>query len=114
KPGATDAVSVAGGKRRSGKQGSWRACSLLRNGRRAAAADVEASTSQFRRWGRHAHRAAKIYCRIPHVFANAVQDRYDLNTTTMSASVGLSMLGSVSLPIGTSGANQVRVASNTV
>jgi len=58
--------------------------------------------------------AAKIYCAIPHVFVNAVQDRYDLNTTTMSASVGLSMLGSVSLPIGSSGANQVRVASNTV
>lgn len=48
------------------------------------------------------------------VFVNAVQDRYDLKTTTKSASVGLSMLGSVSLPIGTSGANLVRVASNTV
>lgn len=48
------------------------------------------------------------------VFVNAVQDRYDLKTTTKSASVGLSVLGSVSLPIGTSGANLVRVASNTV
>ena len=48
------------------------------------------------------------------VFVNAVQDRYSLKTTTKSASVGLSVLGSVSLPIGTSGANLVRVGSNTV
>lgn len=48
------------------------------------------------------------------VFVNAVQDRYELKTTTKSASVGVSVLGSVSLPIGTSGANLVRVASNTV
>ena len=48
------------------------------------------------------------------VFVNAVQDLYSLKTTTKSASVGLSVLGSVSLPIGTSGANLVRVASNTV
>ncbi|TWI01856.1 uncharacterized protein DUF2242 [Luteimonas cucumeris] len=48
------------------------------------------------------------------VFANAVQDRYALMTTSNSASVGVSMLGSVSLPVGSSGANLVRVASNTV
>lgn len=48
------------------------------------------------------------------VFVNAVQDRYALKTTVKSASVGVSMLGSVSLPIGSSGANLVRVASNTV
>ena len=48
------------------------------------------------------------------VFVNAVQDRYELNTTVKSASIGASMLGSVSLPIGSSGANLVRVASNTV
>lgn len=48
------------------------------------------------------------------VFVNAVQDLYSLKTTTKSASVGLSVLGSVSLPIGTSDANLVRVASNTV
>ncbi len=48
------------------------------------------------------------------VFVNAVQDLYSLKTTTKSASVGLSVLGSVSLPIGSSGANLVRVASNTV
>lgn len=48
------------------------------------------------------------------VFVNAVQDRYALKTTSNSASVGVSMIGSVSLPIGSSGANLVRVASNTV
>lgn len=48
------------------------------------------------------------------VFVNAVQDRYALKTQANSASVGVSMIGSVSLPIGSSGANLVRVASNTV
>lgn len=48
------------------------------------------------------------------VFVNALQDRYELNTTVKSASVGVSMIGSVSLPIGSSSANLVRVASNTV
>lgn len=48
------------------------------------------------------------------VFVNAVQDRYALKTTTKTASVGVSVLGSVSVPIGSSGATLVRVASNTV
>lgn len=48
------------------------------------------------------------------VFVNAVQDRYALKTQTKSASVGVSVLGSVSVPIGSSGATLVRVASNTV
>ncbi|TQD45291.1 DUF2242 domain-containing protein [Marilutibacter aestuarii] len=48
------------------------------------------------------------------VFVNAVQDRYVLNTSVKSASVGVSMIGSVSLPIGTSGGDLVRVATNTV
>ncbi|GHA78849.1 DUF2242 domain-containing protein [Cognatilysobacter bugurensis] len=48
------------------------------------------------------------------VFVNALQDRYELNTTVKSASIGVSMIGSVSLPIGSSSANLVRVASNTV
>lgn len=48
------------------------------------------------------------------VFVNAVQDRYALKTQANSASLGVSMIGSVSLPIGSSGANLVRVASNTV
>jgi hypothetical protein len=48
------------------------------------------------------------------VFVNAIQDRYALKTTSNSASVGVGMLGSVSLPVGSSGASMVRVASNTV
>lgn len=48
------------------------------------------------------------------VFVNAVQDRYVLKTQANSASVGVSMVGSVSLPIGSSNANLVRTGSNTV
>lgn len=50
------------------------------------------------------------------VFINAVQDRYALQSQSNSASVGVSMIGSVSLPlpIGSSNANLVRVGSNTV
>jgi len=50
------------------------------------------------------------------VFINAVQDRYALKSQSSSASVGVSMIGSVSLPvpIGGSNANLVRVGSNTV
>lgn len=48
------------------------------------------------------------------VFVNAVQDRYALKTQANQASVGVSVLGSVSVPIGSSNANLVRVASNTV
>lgn len=50
------------------------------------------------------------------VFINAVQDRYALKSQSNSASVGVGMLGSVSLPvpIGAGNANLVRVGSNTV
>jgi hypothetical protein len=48
------------------------------------------------------------------VFVNAVQDRYALKKTSNSASVGVGMLGSVSLPVGSSDDSLVRVASNTV
>ncbi|MEP6908626.1 MAG: DUF2242 domain-containing protein [Pseudoxanthomonas sp.] len=50
------------------------------------------------------------------VFINAVQDRYALTSQSNSASVGVNMIGSVSLPlpIGASNANLVRVGSNTV
>lgn len=50
------------------------------------------------------------------VFINAVQDRYALKSQSNSASVDLSAIGSVSLPIpiGASNANLVRVGSNTV
>jgi hypothetical protein len=40
--------------------------------------------------------------------------RYTLNTTVKSTSVGMSLIGSVSIPIGSSSANLVRVRSNTM
>jgi len=48
------------------------------------------------------------------VFVNAVQDRYALKKISSSASVGVGVLGSVSLPVGSSDDSLVRVASNTV
>ncbi len=48
------------------------------------------------------------------VFVNAVQDTYELNTTVKSANVGVSMIGSLSVPIGTSGGDLVRVATTTI
>ena len=49
------------------------------------------------------------------VFLNAVQDRHALKAQSSSASVGVSMIGSVSLPVPIgSNANLVRVGSNTV
>ena len=50
------------------------------------------------------------------VFINAVQERYALKGQSSSASVGVSMIGSVSVPvpIGGGNANLVRVGSNTV
>lgn len=48
------------------------------------------------------------------VFVNAVQDRYALKKTSSSASLGVGVLGSVSLPGGSSEDSLVKVASNTV
>lgn len=48
------------------------------------------------------------------VFVNAVQDRYALKKTSSSASLGVGVLGSVSLPVGSSDDSLVKVASNTV
>ncbi|MEO6102143.1 MAG: DUF2242 domain-containing protein [Pseudoxanthomonas sp.] len=48
------------------------------------------------------------------VFVSAVQDRYALKKNPTSASVGVGVLGSVSLPIGSSDDSLVRVASKTV
>lgn len=47
-------------------------------------------------------------------YVNAVQDRYTLKKTSTSASVGLSVLGSVSLPISSSDDSMVKVASETI
>lgn len=48
------------------------------------------------------------------VFANAVQDRYSIKKSSNSASVGLSVLGSVSMPIGSSADSLVKTASQTI
>lgn len=48
------------------------------------------------------------------VFANAVQDRYSIKRTSSSASVGLSVLGQVSMPFGASDDSLVKTASQTV
>jgi hypothetical protein len=45
---------------------------------------------------------------------NAVQDRYALKKSNTSASVGLSVFGSLSLPIGSSDDSMVKVASETI
>jgi len=48
------------------------------------------------------------------VFANALLDRYALKKTNNSASLGVGVLGSVSMPIGSSDDSMVKVASETV
>ncbi|MFC4521476.1 DUF2242 domain-containing protein [Cupriavidus pinatubonensis] len=47
-------------------------------------------------------------------YVNAVQDRYALKKTSTSASVGLSVLGSLSLPIGSGSDAMVKIASETI
>jgi hypothetical protein len=47
-------------------------------------------------------------------FANAVLDRYSLKKSTTSASLGVSVLGSVSLPFGSTDDALVKVASETI
>lgn len=48
------------------------------------------------------------------LFVNAVQDRYTLRRNNTSASLGVSALGSVSLPIGSTEDSLVKVASETL
>ena len=48
------------------------------------------------------------------IFANALQDRYALKKVNNSASLGVGVLGSVSMPIGSSDDSMVKVASETV
>ncbi len=48
------------------------------------------------------------------LFANALQDRYALKKVNNSASVGVGVLGSVSMPIGSTDDSMVKVASETV
>lgn len=47
-------------------------------------------------------------------FANAVLDRYSLKKSTNSASVGVSVIGSLSLPFGSTDDALVKVASETI
>jgi Uncharacterized protein conserved in bacteria (DUF2242) len=47
-------------------------------------------------------------------FANALHDRYALRKSSNSASVGVGLLGSLSLPIGSSDDAMVKVASETI
>lgn len=47
-------------------------------------------------------------------YVNAVQDRYALKKSNTSASVGLSVFGSLSLPIGSSDDAMVKTASETI
>ncbi|WP_422416559.1 DUF2242 domain-containing protein [Pseudomonas sp. GZD-222] len=48
------------------------------------------------------------------MFANALQDRYALKKSNTSASVGVGVLGSLSMPIGSTDDSMVKVASETV
>lgn len=48
------------------------------------------------------------------IFANAVRDQYTLKKTNSSASIGVSAIGSVSLPFGNSDDALVKVASETI
>lgn len=48
------------------------------------------------------------------VFVNAVRDRYSLKKSNTSASIGVSAIGSVSLPFGTTDDSMVKVASETI
>jgi hypothetical protein len=48
------------------------------------------------------------------IYVSATQDRYALKKSSTSASVGLSVLGSISLPIGSSDDSLVKVSSETI
>jgi hypothetical protein len=52
--------------------------------------------------------------RISMAFVSAIQEQYALRRTTSSASVGVSAIGSVSLPVGSSGDSLVKVGSMTI
>jgi len=48
------------------------------------------------------------------IFVSAMQDRYALKKSNNSASVGLSVLGSISMPVGSSTDSLVKIASETI
>jgi hypothetical protein len=47
-------------------------------------------------------------------YVNAIQDRYTLKKSPSSASVGVSAIGSLSIPLGSSDDSMVKVASETI
>ena len=52
--------------------------------------------------------------RISMAFASAIQEQYVLRRSTNSASVGVSAIGSLSIPVGSSGDSLVKVGSMTI
>ncbi len=86
---------------------------------RADASAVEGSKSFQPKDESHEQLNLRISC-VPQgaekslVFVSALQDRYALKKSSTSASVGVGVLGSVSLPVGSSDDSLVRVASSTV
>ncbi|RMT81647.1 putative Lipoprotein [Pseudomonas viridiflava] len=58
--------------------------------------------------------AADVKAGSSTMFANALQDRYALKKTNNSASLGVGVLGSLSMPIGSTDDSMVKVASETV
>jgi hypothetical protein len=86
---------------------------------RADAAAVEGSKNFQPRDDSHEQLDLRISCIAQGdgkswVFVSALQDRYALKKSPTSASVGVSVLGSVSLPIGSTDDSLVKVASSTV
>lgn len=86
---------------------------------RASGEGVEASKNFQPDAETHTQLLVRVTCMPRHdgralVFVNAVQDRYALKKTSNSASLGVGVLGSVSLPVGSSDDSLVKVASNTV
>jgi len=85
---------------------------------RAETMAVEASKNFQPESDSHLQLAVRVSC-VPQgggalVFVSALQDRYALRRSANSASLGVSALGSVSLPIGSTEDSLVRVASSTV
>ncbi|MBN6152733.1 DUF2242 domain-containing protein [Xanthomonas sp. AmX2] len=85
-----------------------------------ATADAVEGTKNFQpKEDSHEQLELRVSC-VPHgqdeawVFVSALQDRYALKKNATSASVGVGVLGSVSLPVGSSDDSLVRVASSTV
>lgn len=88
----------------------------------SARADLINATKNFQPEGEvHVTITFNVVCtpdgsagKVSTAFANAIQDRYALKKNANSASVGLSAIGSVSIPLGASDDSLVKVASETI